>query len=209
MAYDTAGAPANSTLFYIHSDHLNTPRIATNAAQNLVWEWRSDAFGVGRTSGSLTLNLRFPGQYYDVETGLHYNYFRNYDPVIGRYLESDPIGLNGGLNTYGYVDGNPISYVDPYGLAKPGLGSGVESHNGGKDHVHWGDKSNPRKNAINKDGSIRHGKEPPQQIKDKINKKFNWDLKIPFMLIPFSPELLKQINPHRPPDPMDGIPREC
>jgi len=209
VTFDTAGAPANSTLFYLHSDHLNTPRIATNTAQDLVWEWKSDAFGVGRTSGPLALNLRFPGQYYDAETGLHYNYFRNYDPVIGRYLESDPIGLNGGLNTYGYVEGNPISYIDPYGLAKPDLGSGVESHNGGKDHIHWGDKSNPRKNAINKDGSIRHGKEPPQQIKDKINSKFNWDLKIPFMLIPFSPELLEKINPHRLPDPMDGIPREC
>ena len=63
-------------------------------------------------------NLRFPGQYYDVETGLHYNYFRTYDPSTGKYLESDPIGLLGGLNTYGYVGGNPIGYVDPFGLKR-------------------------------------------------------------------------------------------
>ncbi|UVK98792.1 RHS repeat-associated core domain-containing protein [Pseudomonas sp. B21-048] len=207
--YDTTGALASSALFYLHSDHLNTPCIGTNAAQEIVWEWKPDAFGIGKASGSLTLNLRFPGQYYDVETELHYNYFRDYDPETGRYVESDPIGLSGGLNTYGYVEGNPISFIDPYGLAKPDLGSGVESHNGGKEHVHWGDKSDPRKNAVNKDGSIRHGKEPPQQIKNKINNKFNWNLKIPLILIPLSPEFLERINPYRLPDPMEGVPREC
>lgn len=116
VKYDTTGALTNSTLFYLHSDHLNTPRIATNTARDTVWEWKSDAFGVGKASGSLTLNLRFPGQYYDVETELHYNYFRDYDPQTGRYIESDPIGLSGGLNTYGYVEGNPNSSIDFYGL---------------------------------------------------------------------------------------------
>ena len=113
--YDTSGAIANSALFYLHSDHLNIPRIATNSDQHTVWQWNSDAFGVGEANGSLILNLRFPGQYYDVESELYYNYFRDYDPETGRYTQSDPIGLNGGLNTYSYVEGNPLKYVDPTG----------------------------------------------------------------------------------------------
>jgi len=61
-------------------------------------------------------NLRFPGQYYDAETGLNQNYFRDYDPIVGRYVESDPIGLRGGVNTYAYVRNNRLSLSDRYGL---------------------------------------------------------------------------------------------
>lgn len=76
----------------------------------------SDAFGVGSPTGSVTVNLRFPGQYFDAESDLHYNWNRYYNPATGRYVTSDPIGLDGGLNTYGYANANPALYADPEGL---------------------------------------------------------------------------------------------
>src|SRR5690606_5523046 len=69
--------------------------------------------------------LRFPGQIADIHSSLNYNYFRDYDPETGRYVESDPIGLKGGLNTYGYVVANPIKYFDPYGLDTITVGGSV------------------------------------------------------------------------------------
>ena len=108
---------------FIHTDHLGTPRAVTDDAQTVVWRWDSTPFGDSAPNkdpdgdgDDFTLNLRFPGQYYDVESGLYYNYFRTYDPAIGRYIESDPIGLDGGLNTFGYVGGSPVNWWDPLGL---------------------------------------------------------------------------------------------
>ena len=89
----------------------------------VVWKWEnSDPFGANLPNenpsglGAFAFNLRFPGQYYDQETGTHYNYFRDYDPATGRYVQSDPIGLSGGINTYGYVGASPLMYFDPDGL---------------------------------------------------------------------------------------------
>lgn len=109
--------------FYIHTDHLNAPTRLTRVEDNaIMWRWDHDPYGAGspdedadENGAFVFFNLRFPGQYRDIETGLNYNYFRDYDPATGRYLESDPIGLAGGINTYGYVKGNPISFIDPDG----------------------------------------------------------------------------------------------
>lgn len=129
-------------VYFITTDHLNTPRRITDAKNKVIWRWHSDPFGTTPATGAplhsddeddeaedaveedpdgdgkkFVYNLRFPGQYYDKETGLHYNYFRDYDPGTGRYITSDPIGLLGGLNTYSYVGNNPLRWTDPTGEA--------------------------------------------------------------------------------------------
>jgi RHS repeat-associated protein/uncharacterized repeat protein (TIGR02543 family) len=116
-------ASATAGLYYIHADHLGTPRKITRPNDNQVaWTWESEAFGASQPDpnpsglGNFVFNLRFPGQYYDAETGLHYNMARYYNPKTGGYEQSDPIGLKGGINTYTYVTGNPINLSDPLGL---------------------------------------------------------------------------------------------
>jgi len=125
-----------SVTYYIHADHLDTPRVITNTANTPVWRWdNSDAFGVGLPNQDpdgdgkqFEYNLRFPGQYYDKETGLHYNGHRYYDPQIGRYISYDPIGLRGEVNPYAYVDNNPINFVDPLGLDETiGFGQSIKN----------------------------------------------------------------------------------
>jgi RHS repeat-associated protein len=122
-----AQVEAGEKLTYLHADHLNTPRFATNAQGQIVWRWEGQAFGNTPANDDpdgdgtrTTVNLRFPGQYFDAETGLHYNWNRYYDPKIGRYITSDPIGLEGGLNTYTYVGSNPLHWVDQLGLVVSG-----------------------------------------------------------------------------------------
>jgi len=106
-----------SDIYYYHNSHLGTPEIMTDANQTIVWQASYTPFGKATVSvNAVENNIRFPGQYFDSETNLHYNYFRDYDPEIGRYIQSDPIGLAGGINTYGYVGGNPVNAIDPLGL---------------------------------------------------------------------------------------------
>ncbi len=89
----------------------------TDASGAVVWSAEYKPFGEATiTVSTITNNLRFPGQYYDAETGLNYNYFRDYDPATGGYKQADPIGLWGGLNPYRYVRGNPVNFIDPSGL---------------------------------------------------------------------------------------------
>jgi RHS repeat-associated protein len=120
----SSGSITSSSFVYLHADQLNAPRLATNGSGTVVWRWDSDAFGIGAANQDpdndmdlVNVRLRFPGQYFDTETGLHHNYFRDYDPQLGRYVQSDPIGLAGGLNTYVYASGNPLRFTDSLGLA--------------------------------------------------------------------------------------------
>jgi RHS repeat-associated protein len=108
-----------------HADHLATPRLIADENQKTVWRWdNQEPFGNNPAnedpdgdSIAFEFNLRFPGQYFDKETGLFQNVRRDYDAAIGRYIESDPIGIGGGLNTFVYAVGDPLGHVDPLGLA--------------------------------------------------------------------------------------------
>jgi RHS repeat-associated protein len=104
--------------YRIYADHLDTSRrVATNDEYaEIMWKWESKPFGESTATGIVSLNLRFPGQYFDAETSTHYNINRDYNPVTGRYIQSDPIGFDGGVNGFGYVNGQPTTGADMYGL---------------------------------------------------------------------------------------------
>jgi len=105
------------TVYYFHNDHLGTPQILTDDTGTVSWKAVYTPFGEAEISIAMVENnIRFPGQYYDQETGLHYNYHRYYDPKLGRYLTPDPIGLEGGINLFVYVASNPLRFFDVNGL---------------------------------------------------------------------------------------------
>jgi RHS repeat-associated protein len=115
---EVIGFVKGSELYFVHNDHLTRAEAITDKDQNTVWRANNYAFDRSVSVNQIgDYNLGFPGQYYDEETGLYYNYFRDYDPSTGRYIQSDPLGLAAGVNTYGYVKGNPIKYIDFWGLA--------------------------------------------------------------------------------------------
>lgn len=136
---DDTGTPEEET-YFVHNDHLGTPQKITDGAQEVVWAGSYEPFGdVDEVVSEIGNSMRFPGQYEDGESGLNYNYFRDYDVELGRYTESDPIGLEGGINTYAYVENNPIYYIDPYGLRNTGGGrtsTGSRSNRGGSGPGH-------------------------------------------------------------------------
>ncbi|MDE1464275.1 RHS repeat domain-containing protein, partial [Spartinivicinus poritis] len=106
-------------VYFYHLDHLGTPQEISDARGNIVWSVQYRAYGnVARKQVEhIQNNLRFQGQYFDEETGLHYNRHRYYDPGLGRFINQDPIGIKGGLNLYKYAP-NPVMWVDPFGLVK-------------------------------------------------------------------------------------------
>lgn len=121
---DNQAQPASNVNYYVLNDHLPSPKMLLDENQTIVWLVENQTpFGkivinedYDQDGEDIAFNFRFPGQYFDQETAANYNYFRNYDPSLGRYLQSDPIGLAGGLNSYLYVEGNPLIYSDPFGL---------------------------------------------------------------------------------------------
>jgi RHS repeat-associated protein len=120
------GALTNQKLHYVEADALGSPRAVIDPVRNVaIWNWslKGEAFGASAPNqnpdgdaNQFVFNMRFPGQRYDAASGLNYNYFRDYESSTGRYVESDPIGLDGGISTYGYANDNSLKYIDPYGL---------------------------------------------------------------------------------------------
>ena len=132
---------SHAATYFFHNDHLGTPQVLTDENQQPVWDSAQEPFGEAtQKTNEVKQNLRFSGQYFDVETGLHYNYHRDYDSSTGRYLQSDPIGVmrdysnprlqaavgmgvtateqeHYSLNSlFGYANQNPVSFIDPTGL---------------------------------------------------------------------------------------------
>jgi RHS repeat-associated protein len=115
---DQSEGEAVQMLYYFHTDQIGTPLEMTDVDGQIVWQATYKAWGEVESLAvsEIEQNLRFQGQYFDDETGLHYNTFRYYDPQVGRFITQDPIGLLGGMNSFSYNQ-NPIIWIDPLGLA--------------------------------------------------------------------------------------------
>lgn len=128
-----ASRGTDETVFAVHTDHLGTPRALEDATGKLAWTWESDAFGGGAPNQDpldggtrQRFPMRFAGQYFDDESGLHYNGMRDYDPTVGRYLQPDPLGLmSGQTNLYAYANNSPLAFTDPTGELGLGLGAAI------------------------------------------------------------------------------------
>ena len=169
-------------LHHIHTDHLGTPLEATNEEGRITWKVTYRTWGnvITEEVTEIQQKLRFQGQYFDQETGLHYNRFRYYEPGSGRFVSQDPIGLQGGINLIQYAS-NPTGWIDPFGLSKSGrwepVGQGrirvdpphVEN-TGGQIHAHCQCSGRKKEIVVNKDGSQSHASRGSIDDLTKIEK---------------------------------------
>ena len=119
--YGPLSRVSGANRYHYLNDHLGTPQELVDDARTVVWAIDLDGYGVARHEliAEVDNPIRFPGQYRDRESGMHYNRYRYYGAQTGRYLNQDPIGFDGGLNVYAYVGGNPVALADPRGLDNP------------------------------------------------------------------------------------------
>jgi RHS repeat-associated protein len=111
-----ADVDTTPTILQVHTDQIDRPLMMTDDSKSVVWEATWLPFGgVDQITGSASLDLRFPGQWFQIESGLHYNWHRHYDPTTGRYLQADPLGLDAGVNRWAYAANSPLTNVDPTG----------------------------------------------------------------------------------------------
>ncbi|WP_231108328.1 RHS repeat-associated core domain-containing protein, partial [Xanthomonas graminis] len=135
MAARCLGKPGRF-MNYVQPDHLGTPRTVIDPVRDVaIWKWdiKGEAFGntppdqdADRDGTAFVFGMRFPGQRYDSATGLNQNYYRDYDASAGRYGQSDPLGLDGGIDTHAYVNGSSLGYIDPFGLARTSIDAAIQ-----------------------------------------------------------------------------------
>ncbi|MFZ2754506.1 MAG: RHS repeat-associated core domain-containing protein, partial [Lysobacteraceae bacterium] len=166
-------------LHYVEADALGTPRAVIDPVRDLaVWRWdlTNEAFGESEPNmdpdndgQGFVFDMRYPGQQFDSATGLNYNYFRDYDPSVGRYVQSDPIGLESGTNTYGYVRGNPMARIDPDGLRDIIVAIWLDRALSGQvGHVFVGEL----------DGTVLTSQFPATHTTRDSNRTLDWDMSL-------------------------------
>jgi RHS repeat-associated protein len=173
IAYVSYPAPGSAgTPYYLETDHLGSPRVGVDPATNTklwTWDFEESAFGENAPEGGGFISARFPGQFADGILPFYYNHAREYEPSTGQYIESDPIGLDGGVATYSYVDGNPLSRVDPNGTQYQRMCGRCtityDSDQWKGAHTHWQCPGQPR-GCIKKDGTLcDNSADPPPDVR--------------------------------------------
>jgi RHS repeat-associated protein len=125
LGWEPVAVIEGGVIHFIRTDHIGRPVLATDSTGTVVWTASYDPFGTVQASTGTPTTIRFPGQWFQAESGLHQNWMRDYDPTTGRYIQADPLGLVDGASVYGYAGQNPGRYVDPRGEFIPAWAAGA------------------------------------------------------------------------------------